>query len=388
MKPPTRQLAALPAYLYVVICLLPCSMSAAEASIGFTKSLFDGQSLAGWHVTECETVVDDGAILLKAGDGLVRTDHRYADFVLELEWKAVGKADSWDSGIYFRCELPVGKRHWPSRYQINLKTHQEGNLIGFKGATNRGLAKVKQWNRFRLTVIGKTAALEINGKPAWKVDGIQQRSGYIGLQSEVPLGGQFKFRNIKITELGYKSLFNGKDLTGWEGARAKAETCWTVSDGAIVCSGKSGTWLRSKQQHGDFNLRLDYKVSAGGNSGVFVRVPADGDHHGKDAGVEVQVLDDRHPKYARLKPYQYCGSVYAVAAAKKHVGRPAGEWNSLEINCKGHDYRVTHNGVVIVDAKVGEFPQLKERLTKGFLGLQNHNTQVWYRNLRIGPAFP
>ena len=49
---------------------------------------------------------------------------------------------------------------------------------------------------------------------------------------------------------------------------------------------------------------------------------------------------------------------------------------------------MTHNGEVIVDAKVGEFPKLKERLTKGFLGLQNHNTQVWYRDLRIGPAFP
>ncbi|MCH7779247.1 MAG: DUF1080 domain-containing protein, partial [Acidobacteria bacterium] len=105
-------------------------------------------------------------ILFKAGDGFVRSDHRYGDFVLELEWKALGTADSWDSGIYFRCDLPQGKRHWPSRYQINLKTHQEGNLIGFKGATNKGLAKAKDWNRFRLTVIGKNAALEINGKPA------------------------------------------------------------------------------------------------------------------------------------------------------------------------------------------------------------------------------
>ena len=129
-------------------------------------------------------------------------------------------------------------------------------------------------------------------------------------------------------------------------------------------------------------------LKPGGNSGVYVRVPKNGEHRGdlgqKEAGVEIQILEDGAKKYAKLKPYQYCGSVYAIAAATKRVGRPPGKWNSLEINCRGTHYRITHNGVVIVDAQEKEFPELKNRRLTGFLGLQNHSTQVWFRDLRIG----
>ena len=98
------------------------------------------------------------------------------------------------------------------------------------------------------------------------------------------------------------------------------------------------------------------------------------------------MLDDAHKSYARLQKYQYTGSVYAVAPAMERVARPAGEWNSLEINCKGSSYRVVHNGVVIVDVDESKFPALKERRLKGFLGLQNHSSVVSFRNIRLGPA--
>ncbi len=358
-----------------------------ETSDQFAVSLFDGQTLNGWHVSGCETVVEDGAILLKAGDGFVRSDYQYQNFVLELEWKSL-QNEGYDSGLYFHADMPPEGKPWPKRYQINLRQGQEGDLIGVKDAQGQGLAKPGEWNHFRLTVKDKTASLEINGQPAWTTDQLETTGGYLGFQSEVPLGGQFAFRNIRVTELGMKPLFNGQDLAGWEGASAKAETCWSVEGGAIICNGERGTWLRSRDQYGDFCLRLDYQVSAAGNSGVYVRVPQDGNHHGKDAGVEIQVLDDPHPQYAELKPYQYTGSVYAIAPAETHVGRPAGEWNSLEVNVQGDHYRVTHNGVVIVNANVQSHPQLAERLKSGYLGLQNHSTKVAFKNLRIGPPLP
>ena len=74
-----------------------------------------------------------------------------------------------------------------------------------------------------------------------------------------------------------------------------------------------------------------------------------------------------------------------VVGAGRHVSRPAGEWNTMEINCRGTSYRVIHNGVVIVDANEKQFPELKERFTQGYLGLQNHSEEVAFRNLRIGP---
>jgi hypothetical protein len=185
---------------------------------------------------------------------------------------------------------------------------------------------------------------------------------------------------------GYRPLFDGKSLAGWEGAGQPAEKCWKVEEGMIVCTGEKGPWLRSTEQFGDFNLRLEYKLKPGGNSGVYIRVPENGNHHGDGAGIEIQVLDDGAERYRTIKPYQYTGSLYAISPATKHVAKEAGQWNTLEINCLGLKYHVIHNGTQIIATDESAFPELKGRLTKGFLGLQNHSEEVWYRNVRIGPA--
>jgi 3-keto-disaccharide hydrolase len=185
---------------------------------------------------------------------------------------------------------------------------------------------------------------------------------------------------------GYRPLFDGQSLAGWEGAGQPAEKCWKVEAGTIVCTGEKGPWLRSREQFDDFNLRLEYKLKPDGNSGVYIRVPENGNHHGDGAGIEVQVLDDKAERYKEIKPYQFTGSLYAIAPATSHVGKDAGEWNTLEINCHGTKYHVVHNGTTIIATDEAAFPELKGRLTKGHLGLQNHSEEVWYRNLRIGPA--
>ena len=247
----------------------------ATPTAGFTHAIFDGGELDQWRITGCDVTVEDGSLLLKNGNGYVQSHHRYGDFVLELDWKSRQK-ENYDSGIYFRADVPKGTRPWPTRYQINLKQGDEGNVKLLPGAQSSGLVKPGQWNHFKLTAIGGHAALEINGTPAWKVDGVEARSGYIGLQAEVPLGGQFEFRDIRVTELGYRSLFDGHDLAGWEGASEAADKCWKVEDGLLVCNGHPGPWLRSADQYGDFNLRLEYKLKPGGNSGVYLRVPKGG----------------------------------------------------------------------------------------------------------------
>jgi len=188
-------------------------------------------------------------------------------------------------------------------------------------------------------------------------------------------------------EPGFRSLFNGRDLAGWDGVTSDAAKSWRVDDGTIVCTGEKGTWLRSRERYGDFNFRFEYKLKPGGNSGIYVRVPADGAHR-EGGGVEVQLLDDAAERYKDIKPAQACGSIYLVAPATQRVGRAAGEWNSLEINCRGTSYRVIHNSVVIVDADASKFPELAKRFSEGYLGLQNHSEEVWFRNLRIGPPQP
>jgi hypothetical protein len=164
-------------------------------------ALFDGKTLNGWTLITCEAAVDEGDILIKAGNGLVQTEKKYGNFILEFDWKAL-RDDKWDSGVYFRYDTIPPKRPWPARYQVNLRQGMEGNLDDLEGAKSEGLVKVGQWNRFKLTVRGSKASLEINGKPAWEADGLgEPATGYIALQAEVPGGGQYRFRNIYLTEL-------------------------------------------------------------------------------------------------------------------------------------------------------------------------------------------
>jgi len=165
------------------------------------ESLFDGKTLKGWTILKCEAQVDDGNILLKEGNGLLQTDKKYGDFILEFEWKAL-RDNKWDSGVYFRYDTVPAGRPWPNRYQVNLRQGMEGNVGALPEARSKGLVKVGEWNKFKLTVQGTKASLDMNGKTAWKADGlVEPKVGYIALQAEVPGGGRHLFKNICITEL-------------------------------------------------------------------------------------------------------------------------------------------------------------------------------------------
>lgn len=364
----------------VVLLLFGFVATAFAEGSGYRVSMFDGKSLTAWQVDNCQVVIVDGAILTQAGKGIVRSNHSYSDFVLEFEARAL-RDDQGNGRIIFHGS-PNPHGSWPTGYSLQLRS---GVVKHLQTPSCDELVKPYQWNRYQLTVVGTKASLKINGKMAWQVRGVESQGGFIALQVDDE-SGPYLFRRLFITELNHTSIFNGRDLTGWQGVTSPAESCWRVENETILCTGEKGTWLRSDRKYGDFNLRLQYKITPGGNSGIYVRVPEDGNHHGFQAGVEIQILDDEHPRYAKLKPFQSCGSVYAVAAAQKHVGYEAGRWNTLEIDCRGNRYRVIHNGSLVVDADRDQFPRLKERLLEGFLGLQNHSERVWFRHLRVGPA--
>ena len=185
----------------------PLVLAASLLTSGFASaqekrvSLFNGKDLKGWSILKCEAEVKDGKMFIKSGNGLVQTAKKYQNFVLEYEWKALGE-DKWDSGVYFRyTSVPKG-RPWPKRYQANLLKGKEGDVGGIEGASSKGLLKDREWNQFKLTVNGSKISLQINGKDAWKGDGLEDlEAGFIAVQAEVPGGGQHYFRNIFITEL-------------------------------------------------------------------------------------------------------------------------------------------------------------------------------------------
>lgn len=181
-----------------LILALTTTAFAADAK---RAQLFDGKTLEGWDQLKCEAAVQDGNILIKSGNGMVQSKKKYADFILEFDWKSL-KEDNWDSGVYFRYDSIPQNAAWPPRYQVNLRKGDEGNVGGLQVAKSQGLFKPGEWNSFKLTVKGTTASLEINGKPAWSADGLEgPKEGFIGLQSETPGGGQCLFRNVYLTEL-------------------------------------------------------------------------------------------------------------------------------------------------------------------------------------------
>jgi hypothetical protein len=160
-------------------------------------ALFNGKDTTGWVITGCKAAIENGSLVITEGDGLIRTEKQYGDFVLELDWKNRQK-EKYDSGIYFRSALPRAGQKWPDKYQINLKQSEEGSIVGKRDAKVKAMAKPGEWNHFKLTCTGGKASLEINGKPAWEVEDIEPAVGFLGIQVEVTQGGQFEFKEIKV----------------------------------------------------------------------------------------------------------------------------------------------------------------------------------------------
>lgn len=180
-------------------------------------------------------------------------------------------------------------------------------------------------------------------------------------------------------------VFDGKTLKGWVPVGGAAEN-WKVVDGVLITEGRGGGWLSTEKTYANFVVDLEYRLQPGGNSGVNIRSP----HQGNPAfvGMEIQILDDESPRYATLQPYQYCGSVYGVVPAKRGHTRPAGEWNHMQIRAEGSHIKVQLNGETIVDADLTEHRDAADAhpgilRSEGYIGLQSHSEPVEFRNIRI-----
>ena len=152
-------------------------------------------------------------------------------------------------------------------------------------------------------------------------------------------------------------------------------------------AGKGGT-LYAMDEYSDFAFRFEFKVPPGGNNGVAVRAPLQGDPAWE--AFEIQILDDDAEKYATLKDYQYHGSVYGSVPAKRGFLRPVGQWNYQEIRFKGSHITIELNGVAIVNkdlkdvdqSKLGKRPKGFDR-PSGYIGFAGHSDPVQMRNVRI-----
>jgi hypothetical protein len=186
----------------------------------------------------------------------------------------------------------------------------------------------------------------------------------------------------------FTKLYNGKDLAGWHVQEGKIES-WKANGEMISCVAPGGGFLTADKEYGDFELRLEYRIGPGGNSGVGIRYPRG--KHPSTEGIEIQILDDASPKYKDLEASHRNGSIYTHVAPKAQAARPPGEWNQYVIRCQGPMIVIHLNGVEIQNANVDQYADslgkgktpLSARPRRGCIGLQSHGDQVDFRNIEI-----
>jgi hypothetical protein len=202
---------------------------------------------------------------------------------------------------------------------------------------------------------------------------------------------------------GFKPMFDGKTLNGWRGYKKAdaADTRWKVENGIVTIpeiDGKDTKGQRdiiSDATYDQFDLRWEWKVAQGGNSGLKYFVLED---EASAIGHEYQMIDDeRHPD-AKIGPHRQTGAFYDVLAAADRPLKPAGEWNSSEVIVKGKHVEHYLNGKRILQYEL-DSPELRAAVAKskfkdiarfgkpqkGHILIQDHGNAVWFRNVRIKP---
>ena len=205
------------------------------------------------------------------------------------------------------------------------------------------------------------------------------------------------------SEEGFASLFDGKSLNGWKAyMNDPVEKAWSVQDGVMALKGGSpkGSYanIMTEAEFDDFDLRWEWKLESGSNSGLMFHVK-EGPKMPYLTGPEYQMLDNlgfRGGDGKPVPPNEYTASHYAIEPAYQEVTKPIGEWNSSRILVVGNIVQYWLNGIKTADyemhsekwnqqiaaAKFGKWKQFGTT-GSGHIALQDHGHGAWIRNIRI-----
>ena len=207
-----------------------------------------------------------------------------------------------------------------------------------------------------------------------------------------------------MAENEWIELFNGQNLDGWKGyGKDTPGDAWKVVDGVIHFDGHakkndgaSGGDLVTKESFGDFHLKLEWKISENGNSGIMFYVQDNGEYNAPyHTGPEYQLLDnDGHPD-GKITTHR-TADLYDLIESSSEPVRPVGEWNETEIISKDGKLEFYLNGVntvtttmwdeqwdqMVAGSKFKDMPGFG-KYQEGRIVLQDHNDDVWFRNIQI-----
>lgn len=424
------------------------------------QDLFNGTDLSGWTQKGGQAIytVREGAIVGSTvhdtPNSFLTTDRTYGDFILELDYLVDA---SMNSGIQVRSHsypwYMDGRVHG---YQIEIDPSERAWSAGIYDEAARGWLvpltdnpeaqqafKQNDWNHYRIEAIGDSLKTWINGVPAAFLVDDRSPEGFIALQvhsigDQQQAGTEIIWKNVRIltdslakytlksplspvttrnqltyaeAEDGWQLLWDGVTSTGWRGARLEdfPEQGWTMENGVlrVLPSGggesAAGGDIVTVKTFGDFEMKVDFRITEGANSGIKYYVDTElNKGEGSAIGLEYQILDDlRHPD-AQLGNHEgsrTLASLYDLIAAdpSKPVNE-IGQWNTAHIVSKAGHVEHWLNGVKVLEYERGSeaYRQLvaesKYKIWNGFgeaehghLLLQDHGDQVDFRNIKIKP---
>ena len=196
--------------------------------------------------------------------------------------------------------------------------------------------------------------------------------------------------SIISLSFGESFLFGGKTINLLSPKQIVLNKNWNLENGILSPSETPGGIIWSKDKFGDFSVSLEYKTSKKANSGLFFRTDPKNPVQG---GFEIQIASP-----GLYSGKHIVGSLYDAKEPIVAAGKPDGEWNTMELTCKGPEIKAKVNGKKVIDVSIDDWKEpnrnpdgsknkfktaLKDLPRTGHIGLQYHGQAVWFKNIKV-----
>jgi hypothetical protein len=349
--------------LLLGLCACESAPTAPELPLdadGF-RPLFNGTDLTGWVNVNCASSTwtwRDGMLVCDGKPtGVLRTERRYEDFVLELDWRHLRAGGN--AGVFVMSDaLPAKGVPFTRSIEVQVLDGTEtkdytshGDVFSIHGAhlvpdrahpsgwerclpSERRAKPSPEWNHYRITCKGGVLKLEVNGAEVSGASDLAPRSGYVCLESE---GSEVHFKNVRLKELspsrsapaadrGFANLYDGVGFGGWRKPTGADAAHWIARDWTLVSESPAPA-LWTEPEFGDCELQLDVRAVEGRPTAIV--------HARGPGGFEIAV----QPK-------------------------PEGEWSRVRLTVRGEEVDVDVDG----ESSAGKLPGVRARGPLGVSG--------------------